>query len=118
MIHKENFDLLQLSGGSLDWSLACPGNMFDSPDGRAPADPSNTRVVADEAPISLPGWSRHVPTALLLPAVATARQQARRGAGALPDGRAAPRGRRDCGGSAAPPLFGMRPSVGLLSAGR
>lgn len=76
-IHKENYRYLVDNASSVDWTMACPGNLFDDPAGRAVVNVSSVQVTVEEAPLRLPSWSACLPTQLLLPAFATAREQLR-----------------------------------------
>jgi putative NADH-flavin reductase len=73
-IHKENYQYLCNEAGSLDWSFACPGVMFDAPEGTI-ADHNKVRITINEAPVQLPAWSQLLPNAALLPVVAAIKDQ-------------------------------------------
>ncbi|KAI8475464.1 MAG: hypothetical protein J3K34DRAFT_404255 [Monoraphidium minutum] len=79
LVHRDNLALLRREGAALDWSLACPGAMYDAPAGRTPPGAAHppARAVVDEAPLRLPGWAACLPAALLLPALAAAPRQLR-----------------------------------------
>jgi uncharacterized protein len=59
--HRANFVRLQRSG--IEWRLLCPGPMVEG----APIGLERLRVSPDTLPAALPGWTKHLPNALLLP---------------------------------------------------
>jgi putative NADH-flavin reductase len=59
--HRVNYERLQRS--NLDWRLLCPGPMVDQP----PLGLAGLRLSLDRLPVQVPGFSRVLPAALLLP---------------------------------------------------